>query len=66
MGRHRVPVNPDCGPEMARCQAVTVMEDGTVPSATRGHVAETTEGTIDDQAFSLTCTTMLERIGGLT
>ena len=43
-----------------------MMEDGTIPSATRGHVTETTDGTIDDQAFSGTCAALLERIGGLT
>lgn len=44
---------------------VIVMGDGTVLSSTHGGVTETTEGTFDGQAATVTCTAMLERIGDL-
>ena len=45
---------------------VIVMGDGTVLSDTHGDVVETTEGTLDGQDFTVTCTAALERIGDLT
>ena len=49
-----------------RGEPVTVMGDGTILSDTRGGVTEITEGTLDGQAFTVTCTAMLERVGDLT
>lgn len=45
---------------------VTVMGDGTILSDTRGGITETTEGTFDGDAVTVTCTAMLERMGDLT